>query len=188
MAENDLWPDIPAVCFDPDLQRIFQWKQRTIQKRRRAGTFPIPELPRVDRRHRYSRRDVIAFLERDTDQRIRNERKNQESAKKPNAGAAMGSRQPAQSPKRNGLNDDNGKLARRREWLTESTETMLLQEIAALRAENRELPVNLETYRGLTVGALENVAQLTKRNHYLAKRIEGLVQQLRSRYAVRRAA
>ena len=67
----DLWPDIPAVSFDADLQRIFDWKPRTMQKRRKAGTFPIPEmLPRLDRRRRYSRRDVIAFLEREDNGRV----------------------------------------------------------------------------------------------------------------------
>ena len=59
------WPEIPPVCYDPDLMRIFGWKQRTIQKRRAAGAFPIPELlPQVDKRHMYSRADVIRFLER----------------------------------------------------------------------------------------------------------------------------
>jgi hypothetical protein len=60
------WPEIPPVCFDEDFCRIFDTSLRTVQKSRKAGTFPIPELlPRLDKRHRYSRRDVIAFLERE---------------------------------------------------------------------------------------------------------------------------
>lgn len=62
---SESWPEIPPVCFDEDLERIFKWKLRTMQKSRAAGTFPIPELPRLDKRHRYSRRDVIALLERE---------------------------------------------------------------------------------------------------------------------------
>lgn len=58
------WPEIPPVCYDDDLKRIFDWKKRTIQKRRKAGTFPIAALPRIDKKHRYSRADVIAYLER----------------------------------------------------------------------------------------------------------------------------
>lgn len=61
----ELWGDIPAVCFDEDITLVLKVRLRTLQKIRRAGAFPIPELPRLDKRHRYSRRDVIAFLERD---------------------------------------------------------------------------------------------------------------------------
>ncbi len=61
----DTWPEIPPVSFDADLERIGLGKLRTIQKQRKAGTFPIPELlPRLDKRHRYSRADVVAYLER----------------------------------------------------------------------------------------------------------------------------
>lgn len=62
---SDMWPEIPPVAYDEDLVRLrVVESKRTLQKQRRAGTFPIPELPRTDRRRRYSRRDVIAFLER----------------------------------------------------------------------------------------------------------------------------
>ena len=58
------WPEIPPVCFDDDLCRILDLKPRTLKRRRKTGAFPIAELPSLDRRHRYSRSDVIAFLER----------------------------------------------------------------------------------------------------------------------------
>ena len=65
-AVADLWPDIPAVCFDADLCRILDLKRRTLQKRRAQHIFPIPELlPRLDKRRRYGRADVIRFLERE---------------------------------------------------------------------------------------------------------------------------
>jgi hypothetical protein len=62
----DMWPEIPAVCYEKDLIRLqIIDSKRQLQKLRKAGAFPIPELPKLDRRHRYSRRDVIAFLERE---------------------------------------------------------------------------------------------------------------------------
>ena len=62
----DLRPEIPPVCFDDDLCRILDLKQRTLQKRRAQHIFPIPELlPRLDKRRRYGRADVIRFLERE---------------------------------------------------------------------------------------------------------------------------
>jgi hypothetical protein len=62
---DDLWADIPAVCFDDDICRVTRLALRTLQKLRKARVWPIPELPRLDKRHRYSRRDVIAFLARE---------------------------------------------------------------------------------------------------------------------------
>jgi hypothetical protein len=59
------WPEIPPVCFDADLCRILDLKLRTLKRRRKTGAFPIPALPSLDRRHRYSRADVIRFLERE---------------------------------------------------------------------------------------------------------------------------
>ena len=56
----DLWSDIPPVCTDPDLSRIISVPLRTIQKRRKARTWPIPTLPKIDRHNRTSRKDVIS--------------------------------------------------------------------------------------------------------------------------------
>lgn len=64
MASEDRWPQIPAVCLDEDICRIFHVSLTTLKRRRRHGTFPVPPLPSLDRRHRYSRQDVIAVLER----------------------------------------------------------------------------------------------------------------------------
>jgi hypothetical protein len=66
VADADLYPEIPAVCYDEDLVRLrVVESQRQLQRLRRARTFPIPELTTFDRRHRYSRRDVIAYLNRE---------------------------------------------------------------------------------------------------------------------------
>ena len=64
MSAPDPWPEVPPVSFDADICRLLKLKLRTFQKLRKARAFSIPELPRLDKRHRYSRRDVIAFLER----------------------------------------------------------------------------------------------------------------------------
>lgn len=55
----------PAVLFDKDVCAELRISLRTLKRRRRAGAFPIPELPSLDRRHRYARRDVDAFLSRE---------------------------------------------------------------------------------------------------------------------------
>lgn len=55
-----------AVLFDEDICAELRISLRTLKRRRRAGAFPIPELPSLDKRHRYARRDVDAFLARET--------------------------------------------------------------------------------------------------------------------------
>ncbi len=55
--------EIPDVCFVEDLVRILRLSRATIDRRIRAGNFPIPELPRLDSRRRWSRRIVERFLE-----------------------------------------------------------------------------------------------------------------------------
>ena len=67
----------------------------------------------------------------------------------------------------------------RRAWIQEQTEDMLVIENNDLRAENRELRINLQAYRELAAGALECVARTTKRNHELALRIGQLTDQIR---------
>jgi Helix-turn-helix domain len=58
--------EIPLVCFDADICRLLNLTPRTLRKLRTRGCFPIAELPRLDRLHRYAKRDVEAFLNRET--------------------------------------------------------------------------------------------------------------------------
>ena len=53
---------IPPVCLIDDLVRILKTSRATIERRRRAGTFPIRELPSFDKRPRWSGADVQAYL------------------------------------------------------------------------------------------------------------------------------
>jgi hypothetical protein len=56
-------PDLTAgVLFIEDLVRILRTSRSTIERRRRNGTFPIPELPSIDDRPRWSRQAVEEFL------------------------------------------------------------------------------------------------------------------------------
>jgi hypothetical protein len=55
-----------AVLFDEDICAELRISLRQLMRLRRAGAFPIPELPSLDKRHRYARRDVDAFLSRET--------------------------------------------------------------------------------------------------------------------------
>ena len=57
--------EIPLVCFDADILRILGIKQTTLKKLRRQRAFPIPELAALDKRHRYGRADVLAYLNRE---------------------------------------------------------------------------------------------------------------------------
>jgi predicted DNA-binding transcriptional regulator AlpA len=59
--ENDVerWPD---VLFLEDVARMLRVSRSTIERRRREGTFPIPELLSLDRRPRWSRQAVEHFL------------------------------------------------------------------------------------------------------------------------------
>lgn len=54
--------EIPAVCFMEDVARILKTSERTIQRLRRFGAFPIPELRSIDKRPRWSGEDVKRFL------------------------------------------------------------------------------------------------------------------------------
>lgn len=61
-------PDIeairPAVLFDDDICAELRISRDTLKRLRRRKQFPIPELPALDKRHRYARRDVDAYLAR----------------------------------------------------------------------------------------------------------------------------
>jgi hypothetical protein len=50
------------VLFMDDVARVLRTSRSTIERRRRAGTFPIPELPSIDERPRWSRQAVERFL------------------------------------------------------------------------------------------------------------------------------
>jgi len=52
----------PEVLFIEDLVRVLRVSRSTIERRRRSGTFPIPELPSIDERPRWSRRAVEQYL------------------------------------------------------------------------------------------------------------------------------
>lgn len=54
--------EIPAVCFLDDLVRILRTSRRTIERMRRAGVFPIRELPSLDKRPRFAGEEVRRFL------------------------------------------------------------------------------------------------------------------------------
>lgn len=51
----------PVVLID-ELARILKTSTRNLQRQLRAGTFFIPELPKVDRRHRWSRVVVAQYI------------------------------------------------------------------------------------------------------------------------------
>ncbi len=52
----------PDVLFIEDLVSVLRTSRSTIERGRRGGTFPIPELPSIDGRPRWSRQAVEAYL------------------------------------------------------------------------------------------------------------------------------
>ena len=58
--------DQSLVLFDRDVCALLGISGTTLKKLRRLGAFPIPELPALDKRHRYSRRDLDAYVNRET--------------------------------------------------------------------------------------------------------------------------
>jgi hypothetical protein len=61
----------PAVMFDADVCKELRISLRTLKRLRRARAFPIPELASLDKRHRYARRDVDAYIARAPQQKGR---------------------------------------------------------------------------------------------------------------------
>jgi len=53
---------VPDALFMNELAKLPRCSRSTIERRRRAGNFPIPELPCFDRSPRWSRHAVEAFL------------------------------------------------------------------------------------------------------------------------------
>ena len=52
----------PDVLFIDDVAQVLRTSRSTIERRRRAGSFPIPELPSIDERPRWSRQAVERYL------------------------------------------------------------------------------------------------------------------------------
>ena len=52
----------PDVLFIEDVARILRTSRSTIERRRRAGSFPIPELLSIDGRPRWSRLALERYL------------------------------------------------------------------------------------------------------------------------------
>jgi hypothetical protein len=52
----------PDVLFIEDMARTLRISRSTIERRRRSNTFPIPELPALDDRPRWSRTAVERYL------------------------------------------------------------------------------------------------------------------------------
>ena len=55
---------LPLICYDDDICRVLEISRTTLKRLRKNGAFPIPELPPLDRRHRYARADVLAYVGR----------------------------------------------------------------------------------------------------------------------------
>jgi predicted DNA-binding transcriptional regulator AlpA len=56
-------PDaIPNVCFIQDVARALRCSTRSIYRRLAVQTFPIPPLPSIDSRLRWSGEDVRQFI------------------------------------------------------------------------------------------------------------------------------
>ncbi len=54
--------DLPAVLTVADLCRALRLSRAQYQRLRRAGTFPIPQLPGLDKRARFSGEMVRRYL------------------------------------------------------------------------------------------------------------------------------
>ena len=50
------------VLFQDELAILLRVSRATIERRRREGSFPIPELPGIDNRPRWSRKAVEQYL------------------------------------------------------------------------------------------------------------------------------
>jgi hypothetical protein len=54
---------LPVVLFLDDLAKHLRMSRRSIEKMRRHGCFPIPEMPSLDKRPRWSGEVVKRFIE-----------------------------------------------------------------------------------------------------------------------------
>lgn len=63
--------DPHAVYFIEELSGFLRVSRRTIERARRHGTFPIPELSSLDKRPRWSGESILAYLTRQPMHRLR---------------------------------------------------------------------------------------------------------------------
>ena len=59
--------EVPAVCFAEDVCRILRLSRTSLEKLRRHGAFPIPEMRSLDKRPRWSGAAVIDFMREQAD-------------------------------------------------------------------------------------------------------------------------
>lgn len=57
---------IPATCFIEDVAYWTETSVSTIKRLRRFKAFPVPELPSIDKRPRWSGQDVRRYIENET--------------------------------------------------------------------------------------------------------------------------
>lgn len=55
--------DPAGVYFLEDVCRLLRIPRRNLERLRTHGAFPIPELPRLDKRPRWSGAEILKFLE-----------------------------------------------------------------------------------------------------------------------------
>jgi hypothetical protein len=65
------YDEIPLVCDAETLAGLLEISIRQLSRLRRANRLPIPALPSLTRAPRWSRADVIAFLETNQTVRVR---------------------------------------------------------------------------------------------------------------------
>ena len=56
--------DLPDVLFVEDVARVLRCSPSTIRRRMRGGVFDVPRLPGLDKRPRFSRPALEAWLRR----------------------------------------------------------------------------------------------------------------------------
>ena len=61
--------DLGDVLLMSEIAAVLRTSTRTIKRHLRAGTFPIPSLPGIDKRVRFARADVARYLRRDRGER-----------------------------------------------------------------------------------------------------------------------
>lgn len=56
-------PEPGVLYFIDDVARFLKTSRRTVEKLRRHGACPIPELPSIDKRARWSGTDILKYLD-----------------------------------------------------------------------------------------------------------------------------
>lgn len=56
-------PEAGTAYLIDDVARFLKTSRRTIERLRRHGAFPIPELPSVDKRARWGGADILKYLD-----------------------------------------------------------------------------------------------------------------------------